>query len=114
MGGNKVIKYFHDKKFNVKPVCDTAIKYKARIALLFLGKSSEVLPTQLKELFKKISWCSIQIVFTINYRTGNLFRFKDKLPSSLRSKIVCFFSNVVDATLVMSVLQNDTKRYGSK
>ena len=38
-----------------------------------------------------MSCCSIQIVFTANYRIVNLFGFKDKLPSSLRSKIVYFF-----------------------
>ena len=75
-------------------------------------KSTEILQTQLKELFKKIPCCSIQIIFTSNYRIGNLFRFKNKFPSSRRIKIV-HFSNVVDATLLMSVLQNETKRYGS-
>ena len=79
------------KKFNVKPVCDTASKCKARTTLPYLGKSSEVLRTQLKELFKKEPCCSIQRAFTINCGIGNLSRFKDKLPSSLRSKIVHFF-----------------------
>ena len=40
---DKVIKYFLDKRFNVKPVSDTANKYKARITLPYLGKTSEVL-----------------------------------------------------------------------
>ena len=41
-------------------------------------------------------WCSIQIDSTKNYRIGNLFRFKYKLPSSLKSKILYFFPNAVD------------------
>ena len=48
------------------------------------------------------------MVFTTNYRIGNLFRFKDKLPSSLRSKIVYFFKySRCNSTYVG--LQNDTE-----
>ena len=82
----KVIKYFLDRKFNVKPVCDTTNKYQSRIDLHYLGKPN--LQSQLKELLRKMPCCSIQKAFTTNYRIVNLFRFKDKLPSSLRSKIV--------------------------
>ena len=48
------------------------------------------------------------MVFTTNYRIGNLFRFKDKLPSSLTSKIVYFFKcSRCNSTYVG--LQNDTE-----
>ena len=57
---------FLDKNFYVKPVCDTVNKYKTRITLPYLGKSSEILRTLLKELFRKVSCCSIQTVFTTN------------------------------------------------
>ena len=106
---DKVIKYFLDKRFNVKPVCDTANKYKARITLPYLGKTSEVLRTQLKDLFKKMPCCSIQMVFTTNCRIGNFFRFKDKLPSSLRSKIVYFFK----CSRCNSTYVRVTKRHGN-
>ena len=51
---DKAIKYFLDKKSNIKLVCDAANKYKARITLPYPGKASEILWTQLKELSKKM------------------------------------------------------------
>ena len=60
---DKAIKYFFVKKLNVKSVFDTANKCKCRIALAYLGKPCEIIRTQLKELFKKISCCSIQVAY---------------------------------------------------
>ena len=50
---------------------------------------------------------NIQIVFTTDYRIGNLFRFKDKFSSSLRSKIVYLFI----CSRCNSTYVNATKRH---
>ena len=48
-----------------------------------------------------------QIVFATDYRIGNLFRFKDKFSSSLRSKIVYLFI----CSRCNSTYVNATKRH---
>ena len=75
-------------------------------------KSSDVLRTKLKELSKKIPCCSIQIVFTTNYRIGNLFRFKS--PSSLRFKIVNIFKCSRSNSTYVGVTKREEKVWFSE
>ena len=54
----------------------------------YLGNTSHKLRSNLTRLFKKIPTCKLNIVFTTSFRLGNMFRFKDCIPESLKSQLV--------------------------
>ena len=86
---NKVIFMFSHKKFTPKkPVIHTVPKKRVRIILPYLGQTSRTIRTKLRNLFRMIPSCRLEIIYQTTYRMGNLFRFKDCLSKSIMTNFV--------------------------
>ena len=88
---DKVIYKFLNNKFVQKPMVSTVSKRKIRIVLPFLGQTSLTIQKKLRELFRMIPSCRIEVVYQTTYRMGNMFRFKDCLPKSIMTDFVYHF-----------------------
>ena len=86
----------------------TVEKKTLTLVLPFLGNLSLQTKTKLQNVLKRVlGCCKIQIVFKSQRNLSNVFRFKDRLPYELISRVVYNFS-VVDAILPILVRQIDT------
>ena len=88
---DKVIYKFLNNKFAQKPMVSTVPKRKIRIVLPFLGRTSLAIQKKLRELFRMIPSCRVEVVYQTMYRMGNMFRFKDCLPKSIMTDFVYHF-----------------------
>ena len=89
---DKCIKEFLDKILAPKPVVSTVPKKNLVIGLPYLGKLSLQIRTRINRIMKnKLPYCNIRFVFQTKCKISNLFTFKDKIPSFLRSGIVYKF-----------------------
>jgi len=68
--------------------------------------------TKIKILFKKLPTYKIQVIFTVPYKMGNMFRFKDRLPESISSCVVYFFKcSSCNATYVGQTRRHQKVRF---
>ena len=75
-----------------KPVVSTVAKKDLLIALPFLGKLSLQKHTRINRIMKnKLTYCNVRFLFQTKCKISNFFRFKDKIPSFLRSGIIYKF-----------------------
>ena len=88
---DKVIYRFLNNKFTQKTVVTTVPKRKIRIVLPFLGQTSLTIKKRLRDLFRMIPSCRLEVVYQTTYRMGNMFRFKDCLPKSIMTDFVYHF-----------------------
>ena len=89
---DKVIYKFLHRKFTARDdKTDTVPQKKVRIVLPFLGQTSINLKKKLRELFRMVPTCKVEVIYQTNYRIGNMFRFKDRLPESIMTDFVYFF-----------------------
>ena len=97
---DKCIKELLDKILAPKPVVSTVPKKNLVIDLPYLGKLSLQIRTRINRIMKnKLPYCNIRIVFQTKCNISNFFKFKDKIPSFLRSGIVYKFQcGCCDAT----------------
>ena len=88
---DRIIHKFMYHKFTEHPPVHTVARKKVQIFLPYLGNTSHNLRMRLKWLFRKLHTCELKVIFTTSYRLGNMFRFKDRLPETLKSKLVYSF-----------------------
>ena len=89
---DKCIKEFLDKILAPKPVVSTVPKKNLVIGLPYLGKLSLQIRTRIYCIMKnKFPYCHIRFAFQTKCKISNFFKFKDKIPSFLRSGIVYKF-----------------------
>ena len=88
---DKVIYKFLHSKFTPKTSIPTVPRKKIRIVLPFLGQTSKIIKKKLKELFRIIPSCQVEVIYQTTYRMGNMFRFKDCLPKSVMTDFVYYF-----------------------
>ena len=87
------IKTFLNKKFLHTPVALTVDKKELSITLPYLGNLSLAIRTRLQNsINRNLPFCKIKVIFKSTTRLGNFFRFKDKVPFTLRSNVVYKFS----------------------
>ena len=86
---DKCIKEFLDKILAPKPVVSTVPKKNLVIGLPYLGKLSLQIRTRIYCIMRnKLPYCHIRFAFQTKCKISNFFKFKDKIPSFLRSSIV--------------------------
>ena len=84
---------FLNKLFIEKVTYLTVPKKELYIVLPFLGKSSSLLKTRLiKSLQKQVKFCKVKVIFKTTNRLKHFFRFKDKIPETLRSSLIYKFT----------------------
>ena len=89
---DKCIKEFLDKILAPKPVVSTVPKKNLVIGLPHLGKLSLQIRTRIYRIMKnKLPYRHIRFAFQTKCKISNFFKFKDKIPSFLRSSIVYKF-----------------------
>ena len=88
---DKVIYRFLNNKFTPKTLVSTVPKRKIRVVLPFLGKTSLAIKKKLRELFRMVPSCQLEVIYQTTYRMGNMFRFKDALPKSIMTDFVYHF-----------------------
>ena len=88
---DKVVYTFLNNKYSPKATIPTVPRRKIRLVLPYLGSTSLTIKKKLKQLFRMIPSCSVEIVYQTSYRMGNMFRFKDSLPHSLLTDFVYYF-----------------------
>ena len=77
---------FLNKLFTDNTVVLTVPKKELIIILPFLGSNSYLVKSRLvKTLQRHISFCKIRVVFKSTNKIRNFFRFKDRIPETLRS-----------------------------
>ena len=86
----KCIKIFLNKQFSQIILEHTVSKKELFMVLQYIGMSSLCLRIRLQN--SNISFCKIKIIFKSSRRRAIFFRFKDKIPLCLRSKIVYKFT----------------------
>ena len=94
---NYCIKKFLDNCFVEKCPennnAENSSKEEFTIVLPFLGNQSNVIRKQLKKLFSdSYSTAKLKIVFKSGVKIGNFFKFKDTIPSHIRSLVVYKFA----------------------
>ena len=63
------------------------------IILLYLGNMSQIVKTKLtKTMSKYMKFCKLRVIFQTNNRLKNYFCYKDFVPETLRSSLICKFS----------------------
>ena len=83
---------FLNRIFTKKEIKDTVLKKEFEIILPFLGPLSNKVHRRIKNLFQKIiTTGNIRIVYKTTYRLSHVFRFKDSIPSDLRSHVLYHF-----------------------
>ena len=86
---DKCLKKFLDQLFIKKPQVLTVEKKTLTLVLPFLGNLSLQTKTKLQNVLKRVlGCCKIQIVFKSQRNLSNVFRFKDRLPYELISRVV--------------------------
>ena len=89
---DKCFKTFLDQLFIKKPQVLTVEKKTLTLVLPFLGNLSLQTKTKLQNVLKRVlGYCKIQIVFKSQRNLSNVFRFKDRLPYELISRVVYTF-----------------------
>ena len=88
---DKVIYKFLHIKSTPKTMIPTVPRRKIRIVLPFLGQTSCTIKKKLKQLFRMIPSCQLEVIYQTTYRMGNMFRFKDCLPKSIMTDFVYYF-----------------------
>ena len=89
---DKCFKTLLDQLFIKKPQVLTVEKKTLTLVLPFLGNLSLQTKTKLQNLLKRVlGCCKIQIVFKSQRNLSNVFRFKDRLPYELISRVVYKF-----------------------
>ena len=89
---DKCFKTFLDQLFIKKPQVLTVEKKTLTLVLPFLGNLSLQTKTKLQNVLKRVlGCCKIQIVFKSQMNLSNVFRFKDRLPYELISRVVYKF-----------------------
>ena len=81
-------------KFTIfrKAIKDTVPKKEYEITLPYLGPLSNKIHRRIKNVFQKVILAGkIRIVYKITHRLSHLFRFKDFVPSDLRSHVIYQF-----------------------
>ena len=87
---DRCVKVFLDKIFVARKVVSTVPKKELKICLPFFGKQSLNLRTKLsKFISKNFPFCKLLVIFNSNNRLSSFFNFKDKMPISVRSRILC-------------------------
>ena len=104
---DKVIYKFLNNKFAQKPMVSTVPKRKIRIVLPFLGRTSLAIQKKLRELFRMIPSCRVEVVYQTTYRMGNMFRFKDCLPKSIMTDFVYHFKCSCCAATYVAINRSD-------
>ena len=89
---DKCFKTLLDQLFIKKPQVLTVEKKTLTLVLPFLGNLSLQTKTKLQNVLKRVlGCCKIQIVFKSQRNLSNVFRFKDRLPYELISRVVYKF-----------------------
>ena len=89
---DKCFKTFLDQLFIKKPQVLTVEKKTLTLVLPFLGNLSLQTKTKLQNVLKRVlGCCKIQIVFKSQRDLSNVFRFKDRLPYELISRVIYKF-----------------------
>ena len=87
------IKMFLNKTFLHTPVALTVEKKELFITLPYLSYLFLTIRTRLQNsINRNLPFCKIKVIFKSTTRFSNFFRFKDKVPSNLRSNVVYKFS----------------------
>ena len=88
MNSQKVIGKFLDKCFKKRVA--TVPKKTLRLVLPYLGTQSLRLKKKLNKLFKEqLSSGKLEVVFRTTQRMSSCFKFKDAIPRSLLSGVIC-------------------------
>ena len=86
------IKKFLEKIFTKKVISQTVPKKEFQIILPYLGTLSSKTEKRIRSLFKKvIPWGNIKLIYKTQCRISQLFRFKDTLPTEIRSHLIYYF-----------------------
>ena len=86
---DRATRKFLSKFYGPKPVVSTVEKLRLTICLPFTGKHGMDLRKRVTKLIKgAFPQVSLQFVFIPSFRIHNLFVYKDRLPSSIRSKVI--------------------------
>ena len=89
---DECIKEFLNRVLKWKVVVSTMPKKDLMIVLPYSGKLSLQSRTRINSAMKnKLSHCNFRIVFQTKFNLMNFFKFKDKVPIFLRSRIVYKF-----------------------
>ena len=90
---DKCIQKFLNNMFIQRPQILTVPKKELKIILPYLGKMSQIVKTRLtKTMNKHMKFCKLRVIFQINNRLRNFFRFKHFVPETLRSSLIYKFS----------------------
>ena len=78
--------------FDKKVIKDTVPRKEYDITLPYLGPLSNKIHRRIKNVFQKVlSAGEFRIVYKTTHRLSHLFRFKDLVPSDLRSHVIYHF-----------------------
>ena len=78
--------------FVQKTLFTTAPKFELRIVLPYLGNISSITKKILNRcISKRLKFCKLKIIFQTGTRLKNYITFKDHVPETLQSKLVCKF-----------------------
>ena len=81
------------KIYNSKPPLITVEKKPIYVSLPYLGKDSFVLKKKLQSLARRFyPHIDLKLILKNNFTVGSLFKFKDRLPFSLRSSVIYQYS----------------------
>ena len=89
---DKCVAKFVNNIFIQKLVFTTVPKLELRIVLPYLGNISSITKKRLNRcISKRLKFCKLQIIFQTGNRLKNYFRFKDRVPETLKSNFVYKF-----------------------
>ena len=90
---DKCIQKFLNNMFMQRLQIPTVPKKELIITLPYLGKTSQIVKTRLtKTMNKHMKFCKLRVIFQINNRLRNYFRFKYSVHETLRSNLIYRFS----------------------
>ena len=89
---DQCIKKFFDKLYVPKQIVPTVPKKELLVVLPYLGTFSLNLRKRLyKSVSKSLPQCNIKVIFQSKNRLSSFFKFKDSIPSHLRSHLIYKF-----------------------
>ena len=89
---DQCIKKFFDKLYVRKQIVPTVPKKELLVVLPYLGTFSLNLRKRLyKSVSKSLPQCNIKVIFQSKNRLSSFFKFKDSIPSHLRSHLIYKF-----------------------
>ena len=89
---DQCIKKFFDKLYALKQILPTVPKIELLVILPYLGTFSLSLRKRLdKSVSKSLPQCNIKVIFQSKNRLSSFFKFKDFIPSHLRSHLIYKF-----------------------